>query len=225
MPTIPSESVDLVLADPPYLVDYRGRHGSGLKPIVGDNDADWVRPVSRQIWRVLKQNKFFVTFYGWENSDVLVSQWKQCGFRIVGHFVCVKNSIGLGYYMRGRHETAFLLAKGKPARPERPVSDVFFWEREPLTFHQNQKPLHVISQMIAAFSKEGDLILDPFMGSGTTLVAARNLGRRAIGIEIEERYYQIAAQRLAQEIFEFQPAPDDSPTQLELRSHFEEGGL
>jgi tRNA G10 N-methylase Trm11 len=62
--------------------------------------------------------------------------------------------------------------------------------REEDAFHQNQKPLPAIKQITAAFTKEGDLILDPFLGSGTTLRAAKELNCRAIGIEIEERYCQ-----------------------------------
>jgi site-specific DNA-methyltransferase (adenine-specific) len=68
-------------------------------------------------------------------------------------------------------------------------------------FHPTQKPDSLI-QWCYKFLPDG-LVLDPFMGSGTTLVAAKNLGRKAIGIEIEERYCEIAARRLGQEVFEF----------------------
>ena len=64
--------------------------------------------------------------------------------------------------------------------------------------HPTQKPLSLMSQIVRVSSRPGDLILDPFCGSGTTLVAAKNLGRRAIGIEIEEKYCEIAVKRLAQ---------------------------
>ena len=66
--------------------------------------------------------------------------------------------------------------------------------------HPAQKPERLLAQIINAGSDIGGTILDPFMGSGTTLVAAKDLGRKAIGIEIEEKYCEIAVRRLAQEV-------------------------
>ena len=69
--------------------------------------------------------------------------------------------------------------------------------------HPCIKPIHVWERLLSRCSKEStDLILDPFMGSGTTLRAAKNLGRKAIGIEIEEKYCEIAAKRMAQTVME-----------------------
>jgi len=65
--------------------------------------------------------------------------------------------------------------------------------------HTTQKPEGLMRDLVTDFTDEGELILDPFMGSGTTLVAAKRLGRRAIGVEREEKYCEIAAKRLAQE--------------------------
>jgi site-specific DNA-methyltransferase (adenine-specific) len=66
--------------------------------------------------------------------------------------------------------------------------------------HPTQKPIRLVRTFIELFTDPGDLILDPFMGSGTTLRAAKDLGRRAIGIEINEQYCEIAVRRLAQEV-------------------------
>lgn len=74
------------------------------------------------------------------------------------------------------------------------------WER---AGHPNGKPLTVVRDLVGRLSFESETILDPFMGSGTTLRAAKDLGRRAIGIEVEERYCQIAVERLAQGVLSF----------------------
>ena len=66
--------------------------------------------------------------------------------------------------------------------------------------HPTEKPLHLMRDLVAQFSNPDDLILDPFMGSGTTLRAAKDLGRRAIGIELSEEYCQIAVRRLQQQV-------------------------
>lgn len=64
--------------------------------------------------------------------------------------------------------------------------------------HPTQKPIPLMKWIIQNYSKENDLILDPFLGSGTTAVACQELGRRFIGIEISEKYCQIARERLRQ---------------------------
>ena len=68
--------------------------------------------------------------------------------------------------------------------------------------HPTQKPNQIIAHLIARYSKPNDLILDPFLGSGTTAYCAKKLNRRCIGIEIEEKYCEIAANRCRQMVME-----------------------
>ena len=79
------------------------------------------------------------------------------------------------------------------------------WQNDTFTGHPSQKPLRLIRALLEWTGT--DFILDPFMGSGSALLAAKQLGRRATGIEIEERWCEVAAKRLAQSVFEFEPLP------------------
>ena len=71
--------------------------------------------------------------------------------------------------------------------------------------HPTPKPLKLMDKLLARVP--GAVVVDPFCGTGTTLISAKNLGRKAIGIEIEEKYCEIAAKRLSQEVFDFTPTP------------------
>lgn len=193
---IPSQSVDMALTDPPYLVAYKGRFASGQTVIKGDADASWVAPVFVELWRVLTRDALCFTFYGWPHADLFMTVWKLAGFRPISQIACVKNVWGLGYFTRSQHETAYLLAKGKPPKPLKAISDVLDWKRVRKAQHPNQKPLETIAKLVEAYTRPAERIVDPFAGSGTTLVAAKMLGRRAIGIEVDERYCEIAAKRL-----------------------------
>ena len=208
------ESFDMVLTDPPYLVSYAGRWGSDWRIIQGDSDPNWVEPVYAELWRVLKQDALCITFYGWPHADTFLTAWKRIGFRPVSLLALIKNKWGLGQFTRAQYEPAYLLAKGHPEKPPRAISDVLDWTESSPLLHPNQKPLGAVSKLISTYTQQDALILDPFCGSGTTLVAARREGRRAVGIEIEERFCEVAAMRLSQQIFHFaqQTTPSEQLT-------------
>ena len=112
--------------------------------------------------------------------------------------VWTKNQIGLGYWTRGKHEQAYILAKGSPALPLIAESDVLSWTRELNAVHPMQKPLNAILPVVERFTTNGALVLDPFCGSGTTGVACAQTGRRFIGCEIDAGYFEIACRRIAE---------------------------
>ncbi len=198
LPTLPAESVDLVLTDPPFLVGYVGRYDGKREPIEGDRDPSWLRPVVFELFRVLKPDSFMVSFYGWPHVQLFAAAWQEAGFRLVSHLAFVRSSIGLGRMTRSSHLTAYLLAKGRPRLFSTATSDVIEWSREPDAVHPCQKPVAALVPLVMSLAPEGGLVLDPFAGSSSTLLAARECGCCAIGVEVEERYCELSAMRLSQ---------------------------
>ena len=194
MRSLPWASVDFILTDPPYLVNYRDRTGRSVANDVGD--GAWLKPAFRQMHRVLRPNSLCVSFYGWNKVDLFMDAWKSAGFSVVGHIVFRKRYGSNARFLSYRHESAYLLAKGRPPLPGSPVPDVLDWEYSGNQLHPTQKPVQPLKTLIEAFTKPGAVVLDPFCGSGSTLVAAQELGRRFIGIELDAQHHRTASSRL-----------------------------
>jgi DNA modification methylase len=84
MRQMPAASVDLILTDPPYLVNYRSRDGRAIK---NDADGRWLKPAFAEAHRVLRPNRFCVCFYGWSKADQFIAAWRVAGFGLIGHLV------------------------------------------------------------------------------------------------------------------------------------------
>ena len=190
---LPPESVDFILTDPPYLVNYRDRSG---RTITNDDNDRWLQPAFAEMYRVLKDESFCVSFYGWNKTDLFMAAWRAAGLRIVWHIVFRKAYASSVRFMRYQHEQAYLLAKGDVVPPRDPLSDVMDFPYSQNRLHPTQKPVQALEPLVRAFCKPDGIVLDPFCGSGSTLVAARTVGRRFIGIELDGEHFLTASRRV-----------------------------
>ena len=193
LPQLPSASIDFILTDPPYIANYQSRDG---RSIPNDTNDAWLQPAFAEMYRVLARDSFCVSFYGWPKAELFLAAFRTAGFRIVGHLVFPKRYTSATRHVRYQHECAYLLAKGYPKEPAYPIGDVIDWTYSGDKLHPTQKPLSVLLPLIETFSAPHSLILDPFSGSGSTLLAAKTLGRKYLGIELDPTYYAIATDRL-----------------------------
>lgn len=194
---MPDGCVDLVVTDPPYLINYKDR---SHRTVANDNNPDAVLSVFDEVYRVLKNDSYCISFYGWSAIAAFSSKWEELGFRVVGQLIWPKPYASSSRVTRCQHECAFILAKGNPPVPRQPISDVQAWQYSGNVLHPTEKNVSILTPLIRSFSRPGALVLDPFAGSGSTCVAAATTGRNYIGIELESRYCQTARNRLRLEL-------------------------
>lgn len=202
--TIPSDSIDAIITDPPYGISY---HGTRRK-----DKARWFNKIANDcapyIWwlldaaRVLKPGGALLCFTRYDTEEAFRFAIRLAGLEPKTQIIWDKGVHGVGD-CRGdfglRHENIIFAAKGRFAFPgHRPVSVI----RVPrlasarLT-HPNEKPVELLRGLVEAVTRPGELVFDPFLGSGTTAVAAKMARRRYFGVEIDVGYLNAAKARLA----------------------------
>jgi len=192
LPQLPTESVNFILTDPPYITRYKSRDG---RTVPNDDNGAWLKPAFAEMYRVLERDSFCVSFYGWPQADRFMRAYRDAGFRVVGHFAFPKRYTSATRFVRYQHECAHLLAKGNPKEPRETIGDVIDWSYTGNKLHPTQKPVSVLLPLVETFSTPHGIVLDPFTGSGSSLLAAKMLGRGYLGIELDSTYHAIASRR------------------------------
>ena len=210
LPTLEAGSVDLVLTDPPYGIGYLSSHRTirteVAKLLANDDSLEALREALRFVPRLLRPN---CHVYYFASADETIGQ--ACAvlpdeLKFQRLLCWDKGNWGMGDLDAnyGQQWEAIVFASNgrRLLNGPRPSSLLQTFGRGAGSTwdHPTQKPITLCRFLIQTSSNKGDTVLDPFMGSGTTLRAAKDLGRKAIGIEVEERYCEIAVKRLAQEV-------------------------
>jgi len=187
MKYIPDKSIDLILTDPPYNA---GIEYDNYKDNLTDEEYKFfIYKFMKEFLRISKRTIIFVgigNLFKYPEPEMVLIWLKRNGYS------------RSGYVIHNCYEPIVCYGKLKSI-----FTDVYDY---PIVFqkdkieHPTPKPLRLIEKLIVDFSKEGDVVLDPFVGSGTTAVAAKKLKRKYIGIDISEKYCEVAKKRLETEV-------------------------
>jgi len=207
-------SVDLVLTDPPYGIGYSSNwskdvdYRSSVKSVNGihndgSGNTDFLAEVVTELDRVLKDDSHFYWFTRWDRIHLQLPILEKY-FTMKNAIVWKKNNWSMGDLQgayAGQYEVILFAQKGRRILNEvdgkKRHPDVLEFDRIPSARlrHSHEKPEDLIEFLIRKSSNEGEVILDPFAGSGTTAAVAKRLGRSFITIELDEDYVEIIEER------------------------------
>lgn len=199
LPHLPK--VDLVLTDPPYGITYQSNAGVGAGTVPITNDGT---RVSLRLYRAVIPLLRGAPTLWCTRWDAWPDVWElfASAMKVNGLLVWDKGQPGMGDLNHWGPSYELIASCGPVRTRGSRDCSVLRYNTVPSCNrnHPTEKPVDLFKYLLQKTTDDGMVIVDPFMGSGTTLVAAKQLGRRAIGIELEEKYCEIAVQRLAQKV-------------------------
>ena len=218
MKSIPDKSIDLIVTDPPYRLTSRGSSGtmsgywasslSKQGKVFENNDID-IEEYLPEFYRVLKDGTHCYIMTNQSNLPHFLNVISKSSFKFIKCLIWDKCNKICGRYYMNCFEYIIMLRKGR----ERTINDCGQGDilrvpnkktkrNDGKNIHDSEKPITLMEILISNSSNEGDCILEPFMGSGSTGVACINTKRDFIGIELNEEYFKIAEERINNAIIE-----------------------
>lgn len=206
---IPDGSVDMVLTDPPYGIDYqsqRKKDKSEWMPKIKNDKRPFIDFIPL-IKRILKPTGCAMVFTRWDVQQKFIDEMDDSGLKVKNVLIWDKEIHGMGdlkHSFASRYESIIFssekrfLFNGKRPQDLIKVRRVLPTELK----HPNEKPVELLERLIEKCAKQDGVVLDPFMGSGTTGLASINTGRKFIGMELDPGYFETAKQRIERAVNE-----------------------
>lgn len=212
MKEIDNESIDLIVTDPPYKTTSRGNAGNsgGMMQkkinmqgkVFTHND---IKPQEYipEFYRILKDGSHCYIMTNHVNLQEMLNTATNCGFKFIKSLIWDKGNKIMGQYYMSQFEYILFFRKGKGVKINNcGTSDIIRIlnkkqkGKDGKNLHDTEKPVELMKILIENSSKENDIVLDPFVGIGSTGVACQNTNRNFIGFELDEKYFGIAKERL-----------------------------
>jgi len=203
LPTLESESIDLLATDPPYGMNYQSARridsSSRFDVIDGDEKPQtaWIEHAPR----LLTQGACVLCFCEWRGAEEFRTAFEGHGVKVAGQLVWDRIAHGLGdpsSRPAPQHDLIWFGVNGRFQFSGRRPTSIYRFMRMGGNelLHPTQKPIALMRQLVSDYTAEGDTVLDPFAGSGTTGIAAMMEGRKCILIEKDPKYCGIIRRRV-----------------------------
>lgn len=210
--SLDDESIDLIVTDPPYKITARGHAGNSggmlrkkislQGQVFKHNDID-CEQYAPEFYRVLKDGSHCYVMTNHINLIHMLNTFTNCGFHFIKSLIWDKGNKIMGTFYMSQFEYILFFRKGKGVKINNcGTSDILSVPNQKLkgddgkNLHDTEKPVGLMEILIGNSTQENGIVLDPFMGIGSSGIAANNLGRNFIGVELDDTYFSIAKERI-----------------------------
>ena len=214
MKDIPPEIIDLIVTDPPFAIDFKAKRNNynrnkervleGYNEIPKEKYYEFTLSWMKEAYRILKKTGSMYVFSGWTNLKDILNALDEVGFITINHLIW-KYQFGVftkRKYVTSHYHILFVVKDDKRykfKKVEHYPEDVWIINREYWTGKiktPTKLPVELVKKILLFSSYEGDIVFDPFIGSGTVGVVAKMLGRHYLGFEIVPEYCKFAKERI-----------------------------